>query len=245
MGEENDFTTCPGRVFNRPPSFEELTSRNGNLEIRRKTVALTVAQNLYEATKWWSTYHCGSILPDPPKQMYSCQTEVSNGVINCHEIKGDHAKIELFERLQGISAQKSDICTEVSAECCGWAASGECDLNPEFMMTSCQKSCNICRERCNWSCCPPKVTDLKKATDIDAASSPPVSSVTSELVSDTTEHEVFSVYASVQKQSSTGLRATFGRDAPFAFALGSIFMFFLLGLSSKSRNIRQVTLRRW
>lgn len=245
MGEENDFTTCPGRVFNRPPSFEELTSRNGNLEIRRKTVALTVAQNLYEATKWWSTYHCGSILPDPPKQMYSCQTEVSNGVIDCHEIKGDHAKIELFERLQGISAQKSDICTEVSAECCGWAASGECDLNPEFMMTSCQKSCNICRERCNWSCCPPKVTDLKKATDIDAASSPPVSSVTSELVSDTTEHEVFRVYASVQKQSSTGLRATFGRDAPFAFALGSIFMFFLLGLSSKSRNIRQVTLRRW
>ena len=152
----SDFTTCPGRVFNKPMLPEELSEEPGTVEYRRKTVALTVAQSLYEATKWWSGSFCGQILPDPPKQSYSCSKDVSNGVVLCQELKGKQAEEMLLQRLRGGGSQKThESCTEISTDCCGWAATGECDNNPGFMLEKCQKSCNLCSVSCREDCCPP------------------------------------------------------------------------------------------
>ena len=41
---------------------------------------------------------------------------------------------------------KADSCTDAQAECAGWAAGGECEKNPTFMLTSCADSCTRCNE---------------------------------------------------------------------------------------------------
>lgn len=154
----SDFTSCPGRIFNKPMLPEELHNKPGSMEYRRKTVALTVASSLYEATKWWSGYHCNHTLPDPPKQSYSCTT-MSNGVVSCREIKDEKAQIELIQRLRsaGLEDDHQEVCKEENNNCCNWAANGECVKNPSFMLGSCQRSCNLCGGGCREGCCPPKV----------------------------------------------------------------------------------------
>ena len=152
----SDFTTCPGRIFNKPLSPEELSNKPGSIEYRRKTVALTVASSLYEATKWWSGYYCNHTLPDPPKQAYACNT-MSNGVVSCREVKDKEAQSELLKQLRGEKlADEKDVCKEENENCCSWAEKGECEQNPSYMLASCQKSCNLCGGGCREGCCPPK-----------------------------------------------------------------------------------------
>merc|ERR1712150_204012 len=35
-------------------------------------------------------------------------------------------------------------CTDDDYECSDWAYQGECEANPDFMLTSCRLSCNQC-----------------------------------------------------------------------------------------------------
>mmetsp|Transcript_28895 Transcript_28895/g.71319 ORF Transcript_28895/g.71319 Transcript_28895/m.71319 type:complete len:623 (-) Transcript_28895:667-2535(-) len=153
----SDFTTCPGRIFNKPMRPEELVNKPGSMEYRRKTVALTVASSLYEATKWWSGHHCNRTLPDPQKQSYSCST-MSNGVVSCLEVKDTNAHSELLQRLRGAGLEEDtrEVCKEDNNKCCDWAAGGECDKNPSYMLDSCQMSCNLCGGGCREGCCPMK-----------------------------------------------------------------------------------------
>ena len=39
-----------------------------------------------------------------------------------------------------------EICVDNDKSCAEWFASGQCDLNPGFMLTSCRKSCGVCDE---------------------------------------------------------------------------------------------------
>jgi hypothetical protein len=159
----SDFTSCPGRIFNKPMLPEELNNKPGSVEYRRKTVALTVADTLYEATKWWSGHHCNSTLPDMPRQSYTCST-MSNGVISCREIKDKGAQSELLQRLRGggPEVEQSEICKEDNFSCCAWAAQGECEKNPSFMLGSCQRSCNLCGGGCREGCCPLQQLNAKE-----------------------------------------------------------------------------------
>ena len=40
----------------------------------------------------------------------------------------------------------ADECADQHAGCADWAAAGECDKNPGFMRSSCEKSCDACPE---------------------------------------------------------------------------------------------------
>ena len=40
----------------------------------------------------------------------------------------------------------ADECADQHTGCAGWAAAGECDKNPGFMRSSCEKSCDACPE---------------------------------------------------------------------------------------------------
>jgi hypothetical protein len=35
-------------------------------------------------------------------------------------------------------------CIDENKECPGWAAIGECEANPGYMLSFCRKSCNTC-----------------------------------------------------------------------------------------------------
>lgn len=35
-------------------------------------------------------------------------------------------------------------CIDADKRCGGWAAAGECEKNPGYMLTSCRKACNKC-----------------------------------------------------------------------------------------------------
>lgn len=37
-------------------------------------------------------------------------------------------------------------CKDQNPACESWAASGQCDVNPAFMLISCRKSCKACQE---------------------------------------------------------------------------------------------------
>jgi hypothetical protein len=35
-------------------------------------------------------------------------------------------------------------CTDSNSDCPGWASDGECEANPNYMLSNCQLSCNTC-----------------------------------------------------------------------------------------------------
>ena len=41
---------------------------------------------------------------------------------------------------------KSSSCVDTQAQCATWAAAGECEKNPDFMLTGCADSCTRCKE---------------------------------------------------------------------------------------------------
>ncbi len=102
-GPRNDFTTCPGRVFDKPPDAAALLEDPGSLERRRKEVALVVARGLYDATKWWSREHCGKELPDPPHRAFKCSTNRDTNVVSCKELRGGElSRAREDERARGL-----------------------------------------------------------------------------------------------------------------------------------------------
>jgi len=66
----------------------------------------------------------------------------------------------VFDFVQGTSDQsvfcEDNICTKISHEavldpcgdkhvdCSFWASTGECDVNPNYMLNNCAKSCDVC-----------------------------------------------------------------------------------------------------
>ena len=62
-----------------------------------------------------------------------------------------------LQRLRGeeLGGEK-EVCKEENDNCCSWAAQSECEKNPAFMLSSCQRSCNLCGGGCAEGCCPPK-----------------------------------------------------------------------------------------
>ncbi|EOD40733.1 hypothetical protein EMIHUDRAFT_222496 [Emiliania huxleyi CCMP1516] len=54
-----------------------------------------------------------------------------------------------FPRLVASGDAKDDdhrICADKDENCAGWAATGECEANPSFMLASCADSCTHCRQ---------------------------------------------------------------------------------------------------
>jgi len=43
-----------------------------------------------------------------------------------------------------IHAYSTETCYDDDSQCAGWAAAGECDANPGFMLEQCRKSCDKC-----------------------------------------------------------------------------------------------------
>ncbi|GFR87742.1 secreted ShK toxin domain containing protein [Elysia marginata] len=41
----------------------------------------------------------------------------------------------------------SKDCTDYHARCAQWATGGECSKNPNYMLTNCRRSCNVCEEK--------------------------------------------------------------------------------------------------
>ncbi len=240
----SDFTTCPGRVFNKPMLPEDLSDEPGSVEYRRKTVALTVAQSLYEATKWWSGSFCGEIFPDPPKQAYSCNKDASNGVVLCQEVKGTQAKEMLLQRLRGETSQTHESCTETSNDCCGWAATGECDNNPGFMLANCQKSCNLCSVSCQQDCCPPNTPE--HSIERSPASLPKHEGVETETthVVDTEDQELLRVHAKNLNLESDAARSSnsglvFRETIILSFIAGSLFTSLLMHTFSPHKKLER------
>lgn len=42
------------------------------------------------------------------------------------------------------TTKKNDECVDQDQRCAFWASQGECDANPNYMLRSCQKSCEVC-----------------------------------------------------------------------------------------------------
>ena len=84
-----DMTSCPGQMFQRPPTPEELGLVPGTKEYRHSDVALSVAWGLHNATKHHIITACGiSDPPDPPQRRYRCVTG-ANSVVVCNERAAD------------------------------------------------------------------------------------------------------------------------------------------------------------
>jgi len=237
MGQ-SDFTTCPGRVFNKPMLPEELSVEPGTVEYRRKTVALTVAQSLYEATKWWSGTFCGETLPDPPRQSYSCSKDASNGVVVCQEVQGKQGEDMLLQRLRGETSQNShESCIEISGDCCGWAATGECGNNPGFMLEKCQKSCNLCSVSCQQECCPPNTP--AHSIERSPASLPKQVTETETRFIDTADQERHAKSVNVESGAARGSHSKLGFHENMLLALiaGSLLTSLLMHTFSPSKKL--------
>lgn len=140
-----DVTTCPGKMFERPPEPNELKSIGSAR--RREEIALHCAWGLYNGTRDWSRDRCGiANLEDPPRTHYKCGTQ-PNGVLVCKPVSSAD---ETF--------RDGDVeCKDHNDSCCDWAATGECANNPGFMLATCPLSCNECGNmRCVGRCCPPE-----------------------------------------------------------------------------------------
>ncbi|XP_078617928.1 uncharacterized protein LOC144885728 isoform X1 [Branchiostoma floridae x Branchiostoma japonicum] len=47
-----------------------------------------------------------------------------------------------------VGSSMGQDCVDDNASCAGWAADGECDLNPGYMLTNCRLSCGECTTDC-------------------------------------------------------------------------------------------------
>ena len=77
-----DMTSCPSKLFQKPPAVADLGVEPGSQEHRRLSVALSVAQGLYDATRAHAISACGIKRPqDPPQIRYKCAPNADNVVI--------------------------------------------------------------------------------------------------------------------------------------------------------------------
>lgn len=51
-----------------------------------------------------------------------------------------------FQKSARYQRAKWGECIDEKDECAGWASMGECEKNPEFMLSSCRKSCGKCNQ---------------------------------------------------------------------------------------------------
>lgn len=84
-----DMTSCPSRLFPRPPTLEELAPRPGSEEERRDAVALDCAWGLYDALRSHAQSVCNvSDPPDPPAVRHRCAANKDNVVV-CERLGED------------------------------------------------------------------------------------------------------------------------------------------------------------
>lgn len=43
-----------------------------------------------------------------------------------------------------IANDEDEYCKDNADGCSGWAAGGECEANPGYMLANCRRSCNVC-----------------------------------------------------------------------------------------------------
>mmetsp|Transcript_10722 Transcript_10722/g.16178 ORF Transcript_10722/g.16178 Transcript_10722/m.16178 type:complete len:514 (-) Transcript_10722:657-2198(-) len=73
--------------------------------------------------------------------------QIASFVLNSHSANADICQLdwENVEICTPISKEDiSDPCVDETKECAYWAKIGECKKNPNYMLTSCAKSCNQC-----------------------------------------------------------------------------------------------------
>jgi hypothetical protein len=149
-----DMTSCPSKLFQKPPTMDELPVEPGSQEHRRLSVALSVAQGLYDATRDHAVRVCGIESPvDPERIRYRCKPNEANIVI-CTQ-KGPNeidppppprgAGVALRGGAGGAGGAGGEgACADKEEACCDWAGKGECDKNADFMLLSCAKACGRC-----------------------------------------------------------------------------------------------------
>ena len=154
-----DMTSCPGRLFQRPPTLASLRLEPGSAEERRADVALSVAWGLYNATRQHAIADCGVLQPeDPPAARYRCSTNENNIVLCSQKSENDPPEelppalppLSVSPAVQTLAAPSPQRgadgapCEDSQPQCCSWAAKGECESNPNFMGKNCAKACALC-----------------------------------------------------------------------------------------------------
>jgi hypothetical protein len=149
-----DMTSCPSKLFQKPPTLASLPVEPGSAEHRRLDVALSVAWGLYDATREHAITACGiDEPPDPPQIRYKCAANADNVVVCRQRAENDFdpppppgTKLVgagtpfVGAKLRG----GGGACADDSESCCGWAEGGECAKNAGFMLQSCARACGLC-----------------------------------------------------------------------------------------------------
>lgn len=64
----------------------------------------------------------------------------------CVPVVSDHSQYHCLARTGNSTSRKGSVihCNDNNPECAQWAAMGECQNNPAFMLSNCPKSCHAC-----------------------------------------------------------------------------------------------------
>jgi len=176
-----DMTSCTkGKMFEKPITLGEVTSREGTMMRRRDEIALIVAETLYNSTKERALKVCKRTDLDfsKPRQRYDCKL-VENNILRCKPVSKEVIEQKKREEeLRGASGESS--CKDNNNQCCAWASTGECTNNPNYMTIECQLSCNLCpNTECEDSCCPPE-DKLKKQKRSSAVNTKKTSTISAD-----------------------------------------------------------------
>lgn len=137
-----DMTSCPGKIFPKPPKLSDLPVEPGTEEYRRLDVALTVAYGLYESSRLHVIEVCGvADPPDPPYPRYKC-TMGQNNVNMCQPLRDDESP-DFSAQIKALRG--STVCEDDNANCCDWASKGECTKNSGYMAATCKAACGKCK----------------------------------------------------------------------------------------------------
>ena len=149
-----DMTSCPSKLFQKPPTLASLPVQPGSAEHRRLDVALSVAWGLYEATREHAINACGIAEPEDPAQVrYKCAANADNVVVCRQRPEGEYdpppppgTKL-LGADTPFVGAKLrggGGACSDDNEACCGWAETGECAKNAGFMLQTCARACGLC-----------------------------------------------------------------------------------------------------
>eukprot|EP00039_Didymoeca_costata_P004091 m.71279 g.71279 ORF g.71279 m.71279 type:complete len:322 (-) comp12230_c0_seq4:86-1051(-) len=71
----------------------------------------------------------------------------ANVWVHVNDFENNYYKGNLWSMERGKAFQKTASgCSNANQHCEGWAATGECDKNPGYMLVYCKKACKVCTE---------------------------------------------------------------------------------------------------
>ena len=121
------------------------THRGPNQMLRTTCLLLTITFLLFASKSAAEQQNTNVCTSNDPKDINNCivEDDTNNNSNSSENINSKPTTIETHRKESNL-AKRSKTCKDEHENCGVWASSGECDINPGYMLNHCKISCDVC-----------------------------------------------------------------------------------------------------